>query len=122
MSGADLFAELSEGVLKSIVAGASVPDAARHVGCAPRTVQRWLARGRENPQGRYGLFAERVDAIQRERELPRELPLDEEELKRVVARAARKGNVQAMRLAWELIVREPSATDDPFDDLARQEP
>jgi transposase-like protein len=100
-----LFDERGPLVREALVAGLSIADGARAHGVSAGTVKGWLRRGREDPGSRYGPFAEAVDQAQAARRLPPpgERPLDEAELRIVVSRAAREGNVQAMRLAWEML-------------------
>ena len=102
------FEKCSEGVLEALVAGVSVADTARQHRIASRTIDRWLARGREDPDSKYGPFAEAVDRARVERELPPpdERPADPSELRILISEAARKGNVQAMRLLWEVLQSE----------------
>jgi transposase-like protein len=98
------FEKCSERVLKALVAGVSVADTARQHRIASRTIDRWLARGRQDPGSKYGPFAEAVDRARAHRELPPpgERPADPSELRILISKAARKGNVQAMRLLWEV--------------------
>jgi transposase-like protein len=98
------FEKCSEKVLEALVAGVSVADAARQHRIASRTIDRWLARGREDPESKYGPFAAAVDKARAERELPPpgQRPADPAELRLLISKAARIGNVQAMRLLWEV--------------------
>jgi transposase-like protein len=64
------FDSRSEGVLEALVAGVSIEDTARQHRIASRTIDRWLARGRRDPESKYGPFAEAVDLARAERELP----------------------------------------------------
>jgi hypothetical protein len=119
---ANSFEKCSEGVLEALVAGVSGEDAARQHGISPRTVERWLARGRQDPVSKYGPFAEAVDRARADRELPPpdERPADPSELKILISKAARKGNVQAMRLLWEVLGSEDGqdhARGDILDEL-----
>lgn len=121
------FTTSGEAVLAALLAGLSEADAARQHGVAVRTVQRWLERGREDPDSAYGSFARAVDGARADRALPDELPADEGELLLVASRAARKGNVQAMRLVWEMLKvgdeGGEAGADDPLrevDELARR--
>jgi len=117
----DTFARLADPALESLLAGASVEDAALHVGCSPRTVERWLAKGRAEPSGAYGEFAAAVDEAREARKLDLGTgPLEPDELEKLVWKAARRGNVSAMRLAWQLLkARRPPASEfDEFDELA----
>ncbi|MEK6328259.1 MAG: hypothetical protein AABM66_12170 [Actinomycetota bacterium] len=100
------FEALSDDVLEAIRAGCSAADAAFDAGCSARTIERWVARGRSAPDGPYGEFAAAVDELRAERALPtpaeREA-MDAEELLRVASGIARRGNVQALRLVWEIL-------------------
>jgi transposase-like protein len=105
------FEQNAESVAEAVEAGAGIVDAARGADCQPRTVERWLQRGREDPEGPYGTFTARVDAA---REMQR-LPGPEEakimsrtELLAVISRAARRGSVPAMKLLAEQLDPEPS--------------
>ncbi len=118
-----LFEERSSGVLAALTAGVSIADAAGEAAVNVGTVKAWLRRGRADPSSKYGPFAREVAARRAERELPEDLPLDERELRRVVSRAARKGNVQAQRLAWEMLRAasegDPPGESDPLAPLDR---
>src|SRR5688500_18850723 len=111
---ASAFEEHGALILRSLLAGLSIADAADRHGVAARTVERWLARGHHDPQSVYGPFAAAVDKAFEARRLPSqyELPLDKTELHLVVSRAARKGNVQAMRLMWDLLRADHHELDE----------
>jgi hypothetical protein len=113
------FENCSESVLDALVAGVSGEDAARQNGISSRTIERWLARGRQDPDSKYGPFAEAVDNARAKRELPPagERPADPSELKLLISKAARKGNVQAMRLLWEVHQAEDGQGDNRGDIL-----
>jgi transposase-like protein len=122
-----LFVERGPLVREALVAGVSIADAAREHGVSPGTVKGWLRRGRDDPGSRYGPFARTVDEAMTERSLPPEcdLPADEAELRLLASRAARNGNVQAMRLLFEMLraASEPAGENDPLaelDELARR--
>jgi transposase-like protein len=120
-----LFEQHSDAVLQALKDGASIPDAARLVDIGDSTIKGWLRRGRDDPKSKYGGFAASVDAAFSDRKLPPngELPADRDELLVLASRAARSGNVQAMRLLGELLLPgDPDATDEltKFDQLARQ--
>ena len=57
---ADTFEKCSESVLAALVAGVSGEDAARQHGIASRTIDRWLARGREDRDSKYGPSSRRL--------------------------------------------------------------
>lgn len=106
----DVFGSRSAAVLKAIAAGASTADAARASKVGVRTVKDWLEKGRRDPDGRYGAFAQAVDGCREARTLPAPevlAAMDEDELALVVSQAAREGNVTAMRLRWEQLRAEP---------------
>ncbi len=89
-------------------------EASRTVGVPERTVQNWLARGGREPESSFASFAEQAHAARAD---IRSGPLDLEELGEVVARAARGGSVQAMKLALEML-RDASRPDEkPTDAL-----
>ncbi len=113
MKGTSQFEASSEAVLEAIRDGASIPDAALLVEIAPPTVSGWLSRGRKDPKSKYATFAARVDAALTEKKLPAngDLPADHDELLILVSRAARAGNVTAMRLLSELLTTDPDNSD-----------
>ena len=117
MSGGNLFDGHSEAVLAAIRDGATLPDAAREAGVAHPTLKGWLTRGRKEPSTKYGAFAAHVDAALTKRKLPAnsDLPADRDELLVLVSRAARAGNVQAMRLLGELL---DGSGDEAADELS----
>lgn len=111
--------------------GLALVDAAREADVAQRTAERWLTKGRRDPEGKYGQFAAQVDALRADRQISDGQPMDEEEFKACVAAAARKGSVPAMKIAWQILLDErlagnqPSAgrLDEPLagiDEVARQ--
>lgn len=121
------FAESHGALVEAFTAGCSVRDAACAVGVGERTVKRWLARGRVEPDGPYAAFAAEVDDARGQARMPGVLPLDAQELAVVVSEAARRGNTLAMRLRWDMLRAEcaaavvPAAPVDPLtflDDLA----
>lgn len=125
MSRQTLFERHSDAVLAALRDGASIPDAARQVDVGDSTVKGWLRRGRDDPKSKYGGFAASVDAAMSARKLPPkdELPADLDEVVLLTSRAARSGNVQAMRLLSELLTPEAAGSTDEltkFDELARR--
>lgn len=102
--------------------GVSLADACRDLEVSEKTVRGWLTRGRSEADGAYHDFAVAVDEA---REVARAQvpPMDEDELRSVVARSARKGSVQAMKLYWEMIRAPNRDADadakkgDPFEAL-----
>ncbi len=112
---------IREPFLASLSVGASMAEASRTVSVPERTVQNWLSRGAREPAGPFGAFAEDVQAA---RDTVASGPMDADELREVVAKAARGGSVQAMKLAWEMTrsqAQEPAARSDSLsavDELA----
>lgn len=119
----DVFQTCSAAVVEAIRAGASIEDAARAAGCAPRTVDRWLQSGRLNPNGPYGKFSAQVDATRREQGLPgtsESEVMSEAELHRAVSRAVRNGSVAAMRLAHEMKMGAEDRAPDAIDAIVKK--
>lgn len=100
--------------------GLTNADVARGIGVSAPTLKGWITRGRKEPEGDYSDFAAAVEVARALAE-EAELPLDEDELKLHVAKAARKGSVAAMKLAWEIIraSTDPKGegSGDPLDAL-----
>ena len=111
MSRMTLFERRSDGVLEAIRAGATIGEAGAGEEVAEATVNGWLKRGRKEPKSKYGKFAASVDAAFAERSMPGadDRPADRDELMLMASRAARAGNVQAMRLLDELL--DPTDAD-----------
>ncbi len=106
----DLFESHHLAVLIAIRKGASVADAARSLHIGSRTVQRWLAKGRNQPQSRYASFAATVDQIRAARRMPTPAAageMGEYELFVRVSEACRAGSVQALRLYWRMLRARP---------------
>ena len=106
-------------MLEALLAGASIEDAARAAGCSSRSVKRWAARGRSDPAGPYGAFAEAVDS--RRRLEPGSGVPDREETLLLLSAAARRGSVPAMRELmryYERAASEPIGPLDYLDELA----
>lgn len=102
--------------MTAIQNGATVADAARENGLGESTVNGWIRRGRDDSKSKYGKWTADIDAALRSRRMPAadDRPADRGELLMMASRAARAGNVQAMRLLAELL--EP--TDDQGDALS----
>jgi hypothetical protein len=91
-------------VLESVKAGCSIDEAARQAGKPVATVRRWLMEGRKRPDGKHGEFARAVDEARgqrRQAERALEGPLSRDEAELLLAKAARKGSVPALRLWFE---------------------
>ena len=111
------FEDLNGAVIAAVRDGLTLDDAATHAGVSVNTVRGWFREGGKNPEGRFGVFAADVKAA---RESVPDGPMDLDELRAVIAHAARKGSTQAMKLALELLrVDDPGASkpSDPFSDL-----
>jgi len=108
------------GIAARIELGVSLQDAAVAEDVSPHTARSWLQRGRREQSGIYNDFAAAVERA-RERSQAAAAPMDREELKIVVAEAARAGSVTAAKLCWEILRAEPGEDADPlagFDELA----
>jgi hypothetical protein len=86
-------------ILKALQAGVSRVDAAREARISSRTIDRWVERGRSDPDSIYGDFAHEVDTLR----VAREVPLSDERMSRDdvlrhLSIAIRAGSVQAMRV------------------------
>lgn len=120
------FAEARGEIVGGLKAGLSLAAAARQAGVAPRTAESWCTRGRREPDSAHAEFLAAVEAAREVRVSVPSGPISEAELREVVARQARSGNVQAARLAWDMLraVRQPAqsaAKSDPLvalDELA----
>src|SRR5439155_25383135 len=68
-------------------------------------VRRWLMEGRKRPDGKHGEFAKAVDDARSDRQRAeralKDGPLSTEEAELLLAKAARKGSVPALRLWFE---------------------
>jgi transposase-like protein len=99
------FDNTSGEIVASISAGATIDEAARQVDVAVASVRRWLRDGRKDPEGRYAAFAAAVDGARGERKQAeralKDGPLTGDEADLLIARAARKGSVPALRLWFE---------------------
>ena len=114
-----MFNRHSERVLEALLAGASIEDAARAAGCSARTMKRWLAAGRSDPDGPYGAFAEAVDS--RRNPAPGVSAPDLQETLQLLSTAARRGSVPAMRELMryhERAASEPTGPLHYLDELA----
>jgi len=118
---AERLAQVHDPFVAALSVGASVAEAARVVQTPLRTVQNWLDRGKRETDGPFAAFAADVAAA---REQVPAGAMDLDELREVVARAARGGSVVAMRLIWEMTrsqAQEPVKSTDglaALDELA----
>jgi hypothetical protein len=101
------FARCSEGALVGGFVGCRCRPKTRN---RAETVERWLERSRRATESKYGPFAEAVDTARAERALPPpdERPVEPDELRVLVSKVAKKGNVQAQRLLWEMLQTDPA--------------
>ena len=116
--------ELGDRVLAALNGGASVARAAERVGLSEQTVRSWIRRGRSDPGGRFGPFAEAFEQRRRPRlavvgpDAPPspDAPLaGRAELLRRLDEKSRAGSVRAT----EVLLREVGAVSgvDPFASL-----
>jgi hypothetical protein len=94
----------NEAILSSVVAGTSIDEAARNADVPVATVRRWLRDGRRG-KSPYDTFAEALDNARADRQNAEDDldgPLDPREAELLLAKAARKGSVPALRLWFEL--------------------
>ena len=109
-------------LIERTAAGVSLPDACRALDLRESTVKGWLTRGRREEDGDYAEF---VAAIEQARQEARERPgpMDRDELRLEVSRAARAGSVQAMKLMLEILRGDQTSAmsakhrRDPFAEM-----
>jgi len=94
--------EIRGGLIERAAAGVSLRDACRALDVRASTVKGWITRGRREAEGAYADF---VGALEEARQEARDRPgpMTRDELRCEVARSARAGSVQAMKLAWEML-------------------
>lgn len=122
---ASKFTAENRGALLDLLAdGLSMKDACREIGVREKTVKDWLTRGRKEDDGDYAEFAAAVEATRQDATVFDE-PMDEDELKLAVSRAAKKGSVAAQKLLWEMLRAAtddtPDEDADPFDVLDQED-
>jgi transposase-like protein len=109
------FDTASPKLIASVQAGASIEEAARHAGVPAATVRRWLRDGRKGRR-KYEAFAVAVDGARGERKRAeralKDGPLTNEEAAQLLARAARKGSVPALRLWYERVAVDDASKRD----------
>jgi hypothetical protein len=92
-------------VLEAVKAGCSIEEAALQAGRPVASVRRWLTQGRKRPDGNLGEFARAVDEARGDRNRAehalKDGPLTPSEAEVLLAKAARKGSVPALRLWYE---------------------
>lgn len=93
-------------------------EAAEAAGIKLGTAQGWRARGKREGDGPYGEFTAAVEKALH-RETIEEMTEEEHRLK--VSEVARGGNVQALKLYWEIILADrnldEASEDKPADPL-----
>jgi hypothetical protein len=107
--------ERRERFLTLLETGRNVEQAAASVEVNPSTVARWAARGRAGTTEDAKAFAERFDAIKG----GDGGHLTEEDVRRALEQAIRKGSVTAMRVWFDRFANgaDPPAEQDEFDEL-----
>lgn len=80
------------------------------------TAQGWRARGKRETEGAYHEFTKAVEAALHQEQVEAMTP---EEHRAKVSEVARKGNVQALKLYWEMICadRDEDEAEEPADPL-----
>lgn len=121
MAASKFTPERRAAAVEHFAGGMSVPAVAELIEVRVPTLKSWLTRGRREEGTVHADFARAVAAARQAAE-DRDEPMDEDELRRVVSRSARKGNVQAQKLYWEMIRAdrdEVTQTEEPegFDAL-----
>jgi predicted transcriptional regulator len=117
MSASLFRAEARAAIIARVELGQTFVEAAEAAGYKRATARGWLARGRRESDGDYAEFAA---AVERARAAVGVEAMTPEEHRQKVSEVARKGNVQALKLYWEMILadREPAdETEKPKDEL-----
>lgn len=98
-------------VIARLEVGLSIPEAAEGSGLKKPTVQGWIARGKRETDTDYSEFAGAVTEVMGAPKLEAMTP---EEHRAKVSEVARKGNVQALKLYWEMILadRNPDEAEE----------
>ncbi len=100
MGNGSEFEKASPLIVDAVKGGATIAEAAQQAEITERTVKRWLTEGRRNSASPYANFSFAIDFIRESRSVD---PADAERLDRdgmlhLLEQAARKGNVQAMKV------------------------
>jgi hypothetical protein len=96
-------------IVEGVRSGCSIDEAARAADVAVGTARRWLTAGRKAPDGPHGEFARLLDGARADRRVAERAldgPLSAEEAELLLAKAARKGSVPALRLWFEMRSRD----------------
>lgn len=96
-----------------VEAGVSIAEASARAGVPERTVHKWLSRGRYEVGTPHARFARAIDGVT-DAEAPH---LREDDLVRLLERAARRGSVSAMRALLERRVDQREYPPDRLDAL-----
>lgn len=122
MARARLTPELAGSLAARLAVGVSIADAARVAGVHPKTLGRWLARGRREDVGPYRSLVVAVEEASRVREeeaLARAgEELTEAEARVLLSRLARGGSVPALRLYVERFLRATEPLEQPRESEA----
>lgn len=106
------------GILARLELGVSFTDSATAAGVKVSTAKGWLARGRQDPDGAYGEFAQAVE-VARETGKATE-PGDAAELRRRVWTMVESGSVEAAKLYHRILTEAdglPPGSVDPWKSL-----
>jgi hypothetical protein len=100
----DRFTNFSPAIVDAVESGATIEEAAIAVDLPVATVRRWLRDGRKgkSPQDTFAAAVDLARAERKNAEDALDAPLTTEEAEILVAKAARKGSVPALRLYFEL--------------------
>lgn len=102
--------------LECFRAGLSIPEVAKSIGVSEPTLKGWITRGRKETEGPYREFNAQVGEA-RESAKMAEAPVDLDELRLIVSRAARRGSVTAMKLAHDMLRDGDEPPPPPADPL-----
>jgi hypothetical protein len=109
--------ETKAAIVARLEVGFNFVEAAEGAGIKKGTARGWLARGRRESEGEYADFAE---AVERARAGQKIEAMTTEEHRQKVSEVARRGNVQALKLYWEMILadrKSPDETEETSDPL-----
>lgn len=115
MSVSQFVPENRAAVVARLELGQALDDAAEAAGLKSATVRGWIARGRREEEGEYREFAEAVTTARSETQIEAMTP---EEHRIKVSEVARRGNVQALKLYWEMILADRNPDEDEDKDAS----
>ena len=118
--------EACAAIIARLEVGLSFAEAAEGAGIKLGTAQGWRARGKREDSGPYAEFTAAVEEALHREPAPEAMTPEEHRLK--VSEVARKGNVQALKLYWEMIRTEQGTEEvepeadllDELDELAER--